>query len=508
MSSLTVRGAAVAIALLLGAGPLSPLAAAPACAAARDAKTTLKQMSLPELAEEMQAAVEAEDAPRLQAVARQMRRSPDFPQLPDEGRHGVLAIIALTTLELDGAAEALPELQAAVAAASPYDDVWIGLINAQLATEDRNAAADVLAALLARDPATLDALSDDFLRSFARDSRVDAERRFAVQAQLLAANWAAPHITYVWLDHIDGLLERGAEDKALAVVERIRSGPGVLQLRGLRRYDGLVATYGAERLDIAAAYARDLAEREAAAAAPEAAFDAAMDWVDSLFYAARFDEALAAAEALLARPAPAAGSRDAERRPWLADTRARVLQELGREAEAVVAQREAIAAGLDSDRVSHVINLGWLHLRQGRPSEALAAVSAVEAAHASPYGVMQAEQVRACGGHLAGQSAVADAALAYMREHWRDAPGAYQYTLACRGDADAVAELLIRRLQDPALAAEAALEFHDRLQPPKPTAFDARIDQLHRQVRARPDVRAAFDAVARPFAVPSLSAQF
>ncbi|MNJ28759.1 hypothetical protein D3C77_233060 [compost metagenome] len=507
MSSLTMRGAVVALTILLGAGPLSPLAVEPAFAAARDTKKTLKQLSLAELAEEMQAALEAEDVPRLQAVARQMKRSPDYPQLPETARHGVLSVIALTTLELVGAAEALPDLQAAVGAASPYDDVWIGLINAQLATADRNGAADTLAALLARDPGALASLSDDFLRNFAHDSRLDAERRFAVQAQLLAANWTAPHIAFVWLDHIDGLLARGRDDDALAVVDRIRSGPGVLQLRALRRYDGLVAAYGAERLDIAAAYARDLAEREAAAAAPEASLDAAIDWVNSLFYVGRFDEALAAAEALLAQPAPPAGSRDAERRPWAADTRARALQELGREDEAVAAQREAVAAGLESDPVSYAINLGWLHLRQGRPWEALAAVSGVKAADASPYGVMQAEQVRACAGYLASQPS-ADAALAYMREHWRDAPAAYQYTLACRDDADAVADLLIRRLQDPTLAAEAALEFHDRLQPPNPTAFDAQIDRLQRQVRARPDVRAAFDTVARVFVVPSLSAQF
>ena len=502
------RRPAFALAVLLASCAVVSVAVEPARAAPRDTKTALQQLSLTELATELEAALAAEDLPRLQAITRQMAVSPEFPPLPQNIRQNILSMIALTTLELDGPTRALPEAQSAVDAGSTFNEVWIGLINGQLVTGDRNGAADTLARMLSRDPNAIEMLNDDFLRNLARDSRIDADRRFAVQAQLLAANWSAPHLAFVWLDHIDGLLARGRDGEALKVVDRFRSGPGVLQLRALRRYDGLVAAYGAERLDIPAAYARDTAERQAAADAPDASLEIASEWADTLFYAGRFDEALAVLDALLARPAPRAGTRDADRRPWLADTRARVLQETGREDEAIAAQRGAIAAALDSDRVSHTINLGWLNLRQGRPSEALTSVSAFEAGDASPYGVMQAEQVRACAGHLAGQSADADAALAYMRDHWRDAPAAYQYTLACRGDGDAVAELLIRRLQDPALAAEAVAEFHDRLQQPNPTAFDARIDRLNRDARARADVRAAFDAVGRPFAIPTLSAQF
>ena len=508
MTSSTTRRAAVAIAALLAFGATAALDVGDAFAASPDTKTSLQTLSLIELADEMQAALEAENLPRLQAVTRQMAISPQFPQLPENVRQGVLSIAALTSLELDGPTRALPELQGAVAAGSTFNEVWIGLINGQLATDDRNAAADTLTQMLSRDPDAIKAFNNDFLRNFARDSRLDADRRFAVQAQLLAADWTAPHLAFVWLDHIDGLLARGRDEEALKVVDRIRSGPGVLQLRALRRYDGLVAAYGVERLDVSAAYARDAAERQAAAAAPDASLEVASDWADTLFFAVRFDEALAVLDSLLAKPAPPAGSRDADRRPWLADTRARILQEMGREDEAIAAQRSAIVAGLDNDRVSHTINLGWLNLRQGRPSEALAAVSAFEAADASPYGVMQAEQVRACAGHLADQPAVAEPALAYMRDHWRDAPAAYQYSLACRDDADAVAELLIRRLRDPALAAEAVAEFHDRLQAPRPTAFDARIDRLNREVRARAEVQTAFDAVGRAFAIPTLSSQF
>lgn len=508
MTSSTTRRAAVAIAALLAVGATAALNIQPAFAASPDTKTSLQTLSLVELADEMQAALEAENFPRLQAVTRQMAISSQFSQLPESTRQNVLSIIALTTLELDGPTRALPELLSAVAAGSTYNEVWIGLINGRLATGDHNAAADTLTQMLSRDPEAIKTLSDDFLRNLARDSRIDADQRFALQAQLLAVNWTAPHLAFVWLDHIDGLLARDRDVEALKVVDRIRSGPGVLQLRALRRYDGLVAAYGVERLDIPAAYARDAAERQAAAAAQDASLEASSDWADTLFFAARFDEALSLLDALLAQPAPPVGSRDADRRPWLADTRARTLQEMGRENEAIAAQRGAIAAGLDRDRVSHTINLGWLNLRQGRPSEALTSVSAFEAADASPYGVMQAEQVRACAGHLADQSAVADPALAYMRDNWRDAPAAYQYTLACRDDADAVAELLIRRLQDPALAAEAVAEFHDRLQQPRPTSFDTRIDRLNREVRARADVRAAFDAVGRAFAIPTLSSQF
>ena len=68
--------------------------------------------------------------------------------------------------------------------------------------------------------------------------------------------------------------------------------------------------------------------------------------------------------------------------------------------------------------------------------------------------------------------------------------------------------VVLASVQDPALAAEAVAEFHDRLQQPRPTSFDTRIDRLNREVRARADVRAAFDAVGRAFAIPTLSSQF
>ena len=181
---------------------------------------------------------------------------------------------------------------------------------------------------------------------------------------------------------------------------------------------------------------------------------------------------------------------------------------LGRTDEAIDQMRIAAArAEGEGVNVSQTINLGWLYLRAGRNDEAIAVASTVPEESVSPFGRMQAVQVRACAA-AAVADPTTDSAYAYLAEHWRDAPVAAYDALACRGDEDAMAALLLAMLDDPEHAASAVELMHAYLPEGHRTAFDQRMAVHSANVLARPEIVAATGRVGRILTVPTVGPQF
>lgn len=182
---------------------------------------------------------------------------------------------------------------------------------------------------------------------------------------------------------------------------------------------------------------------------------------------------------------------------WLLNERAYALYDLNRADEARDTLRRAAlsheGAGIN---VSQAINYASMLVAEGRPQEALTALTLV--GDASPYGNMWSASVRACAAEQLGDAAQRDEALAFLRAHEADNPAALARGLLCVNDLDGAAALYIRRLANPELREDAllALQIY-RAYARTPLTFDALLDQRLAIVRNRPDVRAAAEAVGR-----------
>ena len=495
---------AVALAATVVAAPSS---ATDVASVARPASVQTEPFG--EIVNRMLLALREERAEDALALAKSLAAHSDFAGQPLAVRRGVWHVIGALNVDLGRYEAALEPLRTAARMPGADADVWFTLINAEARAGRRDAAALSVIEMVRLIPSALDSVSDSFVYQLARDEDVSADVRFALREALWEAGWAPDGASGFWLAYIDGLLERGRMDRAQEVLPRVTSPSSRLQLHASHRYAELRARAGDPPFDIESAFAADLAADRAAAEAPDVDLEDRSTLASSLMMAGRYEEALAVADAALALPRPTKDSDDWGVYTWIMDTRSRVLMMLGRPDEAV-AQMQAAARRVEGEdvNVSQTINLGWLYLRVGRNAEALAAVADVSADDASPFGVMQATEVTACAAYALGDMTTATKAHAYLVEHWRDAPLALQESLACRGDADGMAALLIRRLEDPELADAALAELHDYLPTPNPTAFDARMIALNETVAARPDVVAARDRVGRVLTVPSLPGLF
>lgn len=219
----------------------------------------------------------------------------------------------------------------------------------------------------------------------------------------------------------------------------------------------------------------------------------------------RFDEALATLLRAEQMPGGAAGAADAgENLNWWRDSLAETYYFLDRYDDMVAAYRLAIAAGEQGvANVSQTINLAGTQTDMGRHQAALDTLAGLDLRLLSPYGQFAARRVHGCAAFALGQTATAEADLAYLLEHRADM--ALNATMIarlhlCRGDLDTAAAEYIRLLDDPETRTDALSGLADS--DPPPAHIQAAADrQGQRQLIARPDVQAA---IARAGGVPRI----
>ncbi|MFT4075216.1 MAG: hypothetical protein QM647_06750 [Asticcacaulis sp.] len=217
-----------------------------------------------------------------------------------------------------------------------------------------------------------------------------------------------------------------------------------------------------------------------------------------LMDANRLSEALALADDTLARATAAPANKPAfddmdDQWHWFLNTRTRVLEKLGRYAESEASQIQSRDESLakNDDVVSQRINLGAFYYEQGRPQEALEQVKGIVAKDSSPYGLMAAEEVRACAYAQLNDQANLTKSLEYIRAHAKDGYGPARAALLCTGDVDGLATLTIRRLDDPEDRNDALQTLQNYRPEPYQTAIEKQMNQVAAAVVAREDVKAA-----------------
>ena len=221
--------------------------------------------------------------------------------------------------------------------------------------------------------------------------------------------------------------------------------------------------------------------------------------IDHLRSLGRWDEAIAVGAPVVARLQAGEAFDDVELSgPMLVTIQAAALSETGRfdEADALLAK------GVTEERLTQNLARGALQLVLDRPAEVLRTVDAADASIASPFGQMWLDELRVCAHHQLGDEAAARKALDKLRKAWRDNPSALSGALLCLGREDEAAELMIRRLRDPALRGDALEAFRDARPPPVVTPRNAALDARRRALVARPDVTAVLQQYGRALTVP------
>jgi hypothetical protein len=394
-------------------------------------------------------------------------------------------------------------------------EAWSAGFDAALRVENWDAAVRELQMLAERWPAELSTYNDDAIfRTIAGARKVEkgAERRYALLDVLYDTGWkpSDPGATMdrLWADLAAGLTEHGLTIRATRVVQGVRHPWTLAYMRADKRFDGLF-DHTSPDFDPEVQSPIEL----------ESSRKLVVDHPDKLAYVTDYaydlllhrhpEAALKLLDGARARIAAATKDKPAyadleTKGVWLKDYRRRALMELGRDDEALSLAIEASGDKEEGgDNVSQVINLAGIYDDLGRPKDALDTLTRLKGAAnllkggASPYGLMQAESVRAIAYVQLGDKQGLATSMAYLKSHEADAPGALFEPMMWAGDLDAVAAIYIDRLNDPEQRLAALGDLQEFAQPLHPTPAGVTLHQRWDALRARADMQAAIAKVGR-----------
>lgn len=427
---------------------------------------------------------------------------PGFGELGDDEQYQILAIAGRLARERGEPARAHPLLVRASAYGQADGGIWHARLLAASALDDEVDVARCVSMIARRWPPIMRdfdgfAITHLAVRLAGRPEAA-SERRELLDALFdtgFTVEDESPDV--LWLALTQLALDQDHVARAAAVARRIRSPRAVITLQIDRRFDRVVD--GAARFELDGVVEADLGRARAVADADPRRLVKRIALQRRLLDAGRFAEALAEADAAIARVADGDGATyyvdlDDEY-PWLLDQRASALYGLQRWDEAVAQQRRA-ARRPEKGRmnVSQALNLGWLYAELGRDEEALEAVE--DLGDQSPYGRMQLEMLRLMVAVQREDAAAIERHLAFMQAQRDDAVATYQLALTHADRSEEAAALLIERLRLPKWRSEALSEVQTYLDVPAPPIKAARMAR-YRATVARADVQAAIAEVGR-----------
>ena len=393
------------------------------------------------------------------------------------------------------------------------DNPWVHAVRLDLGALQKEPAVSVAAFMaLAR-------LAPDYLRGLeprnvwsalnAADELENAdEHKFELHQALVRIGYApAPpaNDAHLRFEHAQLLLARGDIETARARLATVTDLTLLARLRVERKFDVLRGDRDFEaQLDLEAAAERNIETSRALMTAQPDVLELVENHVSALHAARRPADALAAADAAIAKHAanPAAYKDADDQLRWLLNRRGYLLYDLGRIAEAHASLAEAAGLNEHGDpNVSNIINYTLMLVDEGAKAEAAELLPKI--GKASPYGQGWIESARTCLGVQLQDEAMQKAGLDWLREHEADNRPAYSRALLCANALDDSAAYFVKRLNNPEARGEAlmALQEYDY-----PNAAHLPVLKVLRQrletVRARPEVRAAVEAVGRIERIP------
>jgi tetratricopeptide (TPR) repeat protein len=190
--------------------------------------------------------------------------------------------------------------------------------------------------------------------------------------------------------------------------------------------------------------------------------------------------------------------------PWILNVRASALQGLGQFDEAEKYLRAAVNLKKRNRRdVGQIINLAAMYASLRRPNEARAELRDLIARNdmMGRHAQMQIQRVLVLSAVADNDEQALRAALDILRNKQESSPATLQKALLDANQMDEAAALLIQRLRDPSLRADALFDVQDYRDVLPTPAAQAR-QQRWAELRAREDVQAAIAEVGHVVAVP------
>jgi tetratricopeptide (TPR) repeat protein len=304
------------------------------------------------------------------------------------------------------------------------------------------------------------------------------------------------------IDHARLLMTRGQADRARERLQGVIDPTAITMIRIDHLYDPLRTDPAFERrLDAGAAAQETITRARRLVAEQPRHLAAVVGLVRALRDVGRSQEALAEIDRVLpaAQAPPPADNYDdlQDQLNWLLNAKADLLYDLGRNDEARTMFSASMTVNLKGEvNANQAIAFAAMLNAEGRGADALQVLHTVS--RLSIYGETLEQSERACAADQTHDQHTRDEALAALRAHEADNPGALSHALLCVNDLNGAAVLMIRRLNNPIEREQAllALQRYHRI----PTRrMPQEVVELQRlaQVRDRPDIQAAVARVGR-----------
>lgn len=431
--------------------------------------------------------------------------NPAFSKLSPEMRHFAYYVLAMAEFYNDAYEPAYIHIVAAAEAAPKEMDASSWLFYARLAAKaGKTEAAGTAAVRAITDfPDQLKKIESWRIFSLASDLEEIKDDRVTYQKYLEALRTAkyVPEDDFstsesLWFDLFAIYADRSEDAKAQALADALTEPYTIAR----RQIDKRYVRFAPKAEDAyAKALAADIADAQAMVAKHPSKIEGVQSLANKLMNTNRLPEALKVIDEALTKADAAPKDKPAfedlkDNHAWALSTRASILQLMGRNDDALAAQTKArdIAVATDENIFSHRVNLGSFLNELGKPADALTEVKDLfDDKTASEYGMMAAEEVRACAHAQLGDKTGLAKSLEFMRAHADDGETTLQSALLCANEIDEAAKRLITRLGDPLKRGPALLTLQTYLPKPQPSAWQKTISSRFAALLARPDVQAA-----------------
>lgn len=419
--------------------------------------------------------------------------SPDFDYLNAAQRHAVWLVAGATAYDKGDYSHALDLLQRACGTEQAAALDWKMRLYAAQRTADAVDAGYALTTVARRWPQELGAIDFRTAGRVLHNLPDAGTSRYELLSALHDAQYTDQNVDLSewWRDLVLLQLERGEIDKARTTAAGITAPYALISMQADTRFVSIRQVLP----DLSSDIRQRIQQMQATSAKHPDELAPVLQLTYLLLFSSRFDEALHMTDSAVATvrgPKGPKAYKDYDTQyGWILDARGEALVSLGRWDEAVAQLLEAShlpEAG--GNNVSQTINLASLYDDLGRPRDAQAALSGLQADDMSPYGHMQATIERIAIADQLGDQAAIEHELAYASAHRADSERSYQQALISANRMDDAAHLLISRLQDPSERIDALMEVQGYSEFPLPS----RAQEIRRRWRSlieRQDVRAA-----------------
>lgn len=434
-------------------------------------------------------------------------QSPSFAKLSSDDRHRALYVAGAVAVNLKRTKEGYAYSVLSSEMPETTGDDWDVRIYAASHLELTADLLHSLTVLAQRWPNQLAGHKDEFIEQTiwaAKKQPENSEALLDLMQTLFDVKWKSDqHVepSWMWRDLTLALIEKGRMDAAIKVAERVTDPYDVIAMRIDNRFSSVVRAHP-EHFNVDAAATRHLKELEAAAQALPKKLRWRRAVAESLRQQRHYAAALGALDSIIAEVASVSDAKAYysdydDEWVWVLNDRAKVLQRLGRRAEAEQQYLQAVQLheGGTTTNVSQRINLALTYCGWGQPEKALKSLEPLTSGSTSSYGTMVMNIVRVEAGQQLHDKTMTDAALAAMALNQNDSDKAYEEALIKANHLDEAATLLITRLADPKKRLDALLTIQDYAPWAMPEQHTKELNARWRSVVERPSVAAAIAKV-------------